>query len=256
MVRIADHWRLRRRLPGHAAMAPTRPCSTTSAADTRQRAPLAHPAAQRHARLRWRPDARRGPYAGFALRGGAPDHRPLRCLRRADPHRGYTRVCGGRPSPGLPSASWADRRNRCGKPDGPDLSVPGSAVNGPRLAVRIRTPRRQRIRNDHDAPTRTRTRHDHRLAWAALLTTRRLPTPASRRSPMRARTTARTARPSGRKTSVSSADDAHLRQNGSAEDAWDACITDDKYLPPRWRARPRQWRVEAFDRIGALLWDH
>jgi len=54
------------------------------------------------------------------------------------------------------------------------------------------------------------------------------------------------------------ADDAYLpRENGSADDSWAACISDDNIYHLAGESTPSSVaRVEAFDRIGALLWDH
>ena len=53
-------------------------------------------------------------------------------------------------------------------------------------------------------------------------------------------------------------DDAYLpRENGSADDSWAACISDDNTYHLAGDSTPSSVaRVEAFDRIGALLWDH
>ena len=54
------------------------------------------------------------------------------------------------------------------------------------------------------------------------------------------------------------ANDAYLpRQNNSADDSWDACISDDNTYHLAGESTPSSVaRVEAYDRIGALLWDH
>ena len=73
MVRIADHWRLRTTAAWARGDGPNPALlNQASAADTRQRVPLSRiPPLNGTLDLRWRPDARRGPYAGFALRGAA-----------------------------------------------------------------------------------------------------------------------------------------------------------------------------------------